>query len=509
MIGLEQAKLTLKSTTQRYLRSALLPLSRRYKADRIFHHPRLQGEWFTDTVFCPVKSKDGNTCGQIFANDSYFAAFYPMDSKSKAGDALRVFCKEFGVPDTLRHDGAKEMCNKGTEFKAQVRRHDISVHVSEPELHNQSPAEGVVREVRRKWYRVMFKKRVPTIFWDYGMKWVCETMQRTHLRANRVDGGVPLQKVVGDTVDISNYLEFGFYDRVWYRDNAGLGAQKLGRWLGVAENIGSIMTYYILQSNGEVVARSTVWNITNLEKEIDSTKDVINAYDTELSRHFNDEFPGDGDKPDPELWADLKESDEDFREEFFKIYEDSDLPEAKDDLPEPSPGIADTELLSMELALPRDGDGPELARVKRRKKDSDGIIGTAHKNPILDTRVFEVEFIDGHTAAMTANAIAENLYSQVDQEGHRLLLMDEILDHRRGSDAVTVEDGFITSSNGQKRMKQTTKGWELLLRWKHGSETWTPLKDLKESYMVEMAEYAVQNRINEEPAFAWWVPTVI
>jgi hypothetical protein len=87
--------------------------------------------------------------------------------------------------------------------------------------------------------------------------------------------------------------------------------------------------------------------------------------------------------------------------------------------------------------------------------------------------------------------------------------MDEILDHRRGSDAVTAEDGFITSSNGQKRMKQTTKGWELLLRWKDGSETWTPLKDLKESYMVEMAEYAVQNRINEEPAFAWWVPTVI
>jgi hypothetical protein len=172
MIGLEQAKLTLKSTTQRYLRSALLPLSRRYKADRIFHHPRLQGEWFTDTVFSPVKSKDGNSCGQIFANGSYFATFYPMDSKSKAGDALRVFCKEFGVPDTLRHDGAKEMCKKGTEFKAQVRRHDISIHISEPDLHNQSPAEGVVREVRRKWYRVMFKKRVPTIFWDYGIRWV-------------------------------------------------------------------------------------------------------------------------------------------------------------------------------------------------------------------------------------------------------------------------------------------------------------------------------------------------
>ena len=38
-IGLETAKQTLKNTTQRILRSALLPLSRRYKADRIFQLP--------------------------------------------------------------------------------------------------------------------------------------------------------------------------------------------------------------------------------------------------------------------------------------------------------------------------------------------------------------------------------------------------------------------------------------------------------------------------------------
>ena len=35
------------------------------------------------------------------------------------------------------------------------------------------------------------------------------------------------------------------------------------------------------------------------------------------------------------------------------------------------------------------------------------------------------------------------------------------------------------------------------------------MKDMKESYIVETAEYAVQCRLHEEPAFAWWVPTVI
>ena len=228
----------------------------------------------------------------------------------------------------------------------------------------------------------MFRKRVPPILWDYGMKWVCEIMQRTHLRANRVDGGVPLQNVVGETVNISNYLEFGFYDRVWFRDNAGLGEQKLGRWLVVAEHVGSIMTYHILQSNGEIVARSTVWSITNLEQQTDTFKPTMSAYDDELSRHIEGgQFSAEGERPDPEMWADLKENDEDFREEFLKIYDSQDIKDADN---EPSPEIADSTYLNMELALPREGDGPELARVKRRKRDSDGNpIGRAHNNPIL------------------------------------------------------------------------------------------------------------------------------
>ena len=41
LIGLSQATDTLKKTTQRIVRSAVLPLGRRYKADRIYELPRL------------------------------------------------------------------------------------------------------------------------------------------------------------------------------------------------------------------------------------------------------------------------------------------------------------------------------------------------------------------------------------------------------------------------------------------------------------------------------------
>ena len=513
LISKKQAELTLKHTTQKHLRSALLPLARRYKADRIFQRPQLQGEWFTDTVFGPVKSKDGNTCGQIFANDKYFATFFPMSNKTQCGDALRVFCREFGVPATLRYDGSKEQTGKNTEFQKTIRRNDIRTHQSEPDLHNQSPAEGVVREVKRKWFRTMFKKRVPRKYWDYGFRWCCNVMQRTYLRSHRIDGGVPLQFVTGDTIDISDHIEFGFYNRVWYRDNAGLdGGPKPGRWLGVSENVGSIMSSWILQKNGEIVSRSTVWNPTNLELQTDDVRKTFQEFDEELARRIkDDDFPVDGDKPDPEKWASYLNEDPDFRDEFFRLYQDDDLlDEDAATNEDPSPGIADNQFVNMEVALPRDTEGPAFARVKRRKTDRDGNpIGIAHKNPIMDTRVFEVEFADGYTAAMTANAISENLFAQVDQEGHRLLLMDEIVDHRKSKAAVSKEDGWQTTSGGQRRRKTTTKGWEFLIRWKDGNITWTPLKDIKESYMVETAEYAVQRRIHDEPAFAWWVPTVL
>ena len=42
-----------------------------------------------------------------------------------------------------------------------------------------------------------------------------------------------------------------------------------------------------------------------------------------------------------------------------------------------------------------------------------------------------------------------------------------------------------------------------------GTSTWIPLKDAKNSHPLQVAEFAVANRISKEPAFAWWVPHVL
>ena len=180
-----------------------------------------------------------------------------MDTKGKAGDALRLFCQEFGVLEKLVMDGSREQTGKKTEFMKQVRKHNINYHITEPNSPNQNPCEGNIGELRRKWFRLMIRKRIPEQVWDYGMKWVSETMCLTHTSAGSLNGCIPLAEVTGDGVDISEYIDFAFYDEVWYKDNAGLSPAKPGRWLGIASRTGRLMTYHILQENGKVLARST------------------------------------------------------------------------------------------------------------------------------------------------------------------------------------------------------------------------------------------------------------
>ena len=76
-------------------------------------------------------------------------------------------------------------------------------------------------------------------------------------------------------------------------------------------------------------------------------------------------------------------------------------------------------------------DLSEYAKVTKRLRDANGLpIGTANDNPILDTRLYEVEYLDGYRTSLAANAIAENLFSQVDEEGNMHVLFDAIINHR-------------------------------------------------------------------------------
>ena len=118
----------------------------------------------------------------------------------------------------------------------------------------------------------------------------------------------------------------------------------------------------------------------------------------------------------------------------------------------------------MELAIPRDGDGPDFAKVTKGLREKDGLpIGRSHNNPILDTIMYEVDYRYGYKYSLAANEIAENMFDQVDGEVNLHVLLQEIVDHNYDSTEVKEQEAFITTRTGMKRFRKTTKGFEVLV----------------------------------------------
>ena len=83
-------------------------------------------------------------------------------------------------------------------------------------------------------------------------------MQLTASYAADLNGRTPLGALLGETPDISQYLGFGWYDWVWYKENAGLDVPRIGRFLGIANSSSNILTFYILPESGIPIQAGTV-----------------------------------------------------------------------------------------------------------------------------------------------------------------------------------------------------------------------------------------------------------
>ena len=93
----------------------------------------------------------------------------------------------------------------------------------------------------------MRASQVPSRLWDYGLVYISEIQS---LLARGQDDRPGIERITGNAVDISKWLDFDFYERVWYWDQKKMDMTdeqaKLGRWLGIAHRVGSDMTYWIL-----------------------------------------------------------------------------------------------------------------------------------------------------------------------------------------------------------------------------------------------------------------------
>ncbi len=507
--SLPTARRTLEATTHtayREFSNSTGTITRRFRTRRSqLRYRQLalpHGRFYSDTMFAHFKSIRGFTMAQIYCNSQWFVKPYLMKSKSDVPDTLHLLHQDVGVPAAMHTDGAKELAQG--DFAKINRRQGTRVTHTERKDPNKNRAELCIGEVKKLTWRTMAKRNVPVRLWCFALEYECQLLCLTASPIAKLQGRTSYEHVFGHTPDISEYIEFAFYDWVWYWDDSSTFPQErklLGRWLGVAHKVGQGMCYYILNENAKIITRTTVSTIADDEQPTQELKEkqafFTQSMDSKIGNFRNaivDSSKKDTAFEDDEIYTFCLGLDP---SEIHGNHTPADPP------PDNTPPIMERDreeldqYIGARVSLPgKDGESTVLAQIKHRKRDSNGIpLGQYNDNPILDTRIYEVEFPDGHHAEFAANVIAENIYSQVESDGHNFSYLQDIIGHRSDDTAVQKEDGFVTLSNGHAKPVVTTQGWDINVRWADQSTSWVSLADIKQSNPVEVAEYMPLCRI--------------
>ena len=508
-IGLTSARATLQATSQCGIRNVSAPGERKLR-QRLNHmkFPNLRGRFYTDTMFSKSKSLRGAKAAQVFTNGRGFDKVYPIQSKGVAHEALCAFIHDVGIPQTIVSDNAPE-ATKG-EWRRTCQKYHVQQKVTVPHSPWSNLAEASIREIKRSVRKVMRKTSAPRRTWCYCSQWVTEVRKLTALNIPQLQGRTPYEDVLGSTPDITPFALFDWYQVVYYYEpipDFPYERKSLGRWLGVADTTIDLMAYFILTKAGQVIVRKSVWAVNEDEIPQDTFTARLADLDASISVKIGDGVSNEDVGPGligtfPEMPQDLFEGDDEANSD--PVEPEALTPEADDYTPESM-----DEYIAAQVLLPQGGE-LKMATVKARVKDNNGVpVGKRNPNPILDTRAYDVEFPDGSVEAISANLIAENIFSQVDEEGHTYSVLKDIVGHRSNAHAVHKDDGYLVMPTGTKRHRITTKGWDIQVEWRDGTTAWIPLKELKASNPVELAQYAASNKLLEEPAFAWWAKDVL
>ena len=94
--------------------------------------------------------------------------------------------------------------------------------------------------------------------------------------------------VTGQTPDISEYAEFGFYQTVWYFEQETPfpeDRRKLDKWIGVADHVGQALCNYRIVQSGHVIVCSTIQAFSEDEFKDQQVISSIKEFDKKQNRN--------------------------------------------------------------------------------------------------------------------------------------------------------------------------------------------------------------------------------
>ena len=100
----------------------------------------------------------------------------------------------------------------------------------------------------------------------------------------------------------------------------------------------------------------------------------------------------------------------------------------------------------MKVLIPKEGEKQEGTVIRRKRNPDSTLKGTSSSNPILDTRVYKIEFGDGTYSDYSANVLIENLYDHIDDHGQSHNIIKDITNHRVTLAAIPVTQGTYKTS---------------------------------------------------------------
>ena len=257
----ETVSKTLGCTTQLIKAIYRFPMRKHFKA----RHPamnvhRLSEVVSTDPIFANCKAaSDGSTGANIFYGlASKCIDIFPFKKKSEFPKNYKDFILQNGAPSALRRDNAKE--EQSEEIQDIHRKYLIQDQFSEPHNQQQNPVEsGAIRWIKTMVHVLLDHTGAPDVLWLMAALYLAYVWKRTwHPQLNMT----PHQFRNGVPPDISSLLQFSFFQKVLYLDHEDSWPstkERAGRWVGVAENIGDSLTYWILdEQSKQILARSVV-----------------------------------------------------------------------------------------------------------------------------------------------------------------------------------------------------------------------------------------------------------
>ena len=134
----------------------------------------------------------------------------------------------------------------------------------------------------------MGSHNIPRQLWCFGLEHQAKLI---HFIPRGRNDRSRYEMITGKTPDISKYLDFNFYDLVWYwhspHPSLSEHHRELARWMGVAHRVGSDMCYWLMPVSGIPVVNSSVQHVMAEDLRNTQIMEQVNDFNTRLNTHLD------------------------------------------------------------------------------------------------------------------------------------------------------------------------------------------------------------------------------